>query len=542
MKKIIILLLAVFSMFAYGQQITQIEYFFDTDPGFGQATSLNVTPSEDVEIDQLVDLTGLEPGFHNFNVRVKDEGGDWSPVLSKPFFIDNDFGFSTDIIAAEWFVDIDPGFGEGESMSISTAHEIAFNDFIEAEDLSPGAHLMSIRVKDENNRWSPVLSKPFYIDQNNGLAPKIDYIEYFVDEDPGYGNGIPYTDFTQAAVLSEVFFANMTGINEGQHSFVIRMRNQAELWSQNLTQNFELISCDLNITGNIKDQDGEAVTSGMVVLFQYFGSGSAIGVDTVYLSDGSYHFSSVCPNSEYYIKVLPEENNDFLATYFGNSPYWQDASVITISGGSQNGMDIIVEGFADMEPGTNSLGGHIYNAVMRGEPVKNIDVVLEFDEPIEKDGFEAVASRRSDEYGSWSIDDLPEGNFKIKVEIPGLEMDTTYLVEITSPNTSIMDLDYFIDFNTGIFIDATAILEYDLSKHLSLFPNPNSGNQMWIETDDKQVIIQKITIFKYSGQKVLSNEMNAQSNKMDVSQLSKGFYLVHILTNKGIINKKIIIH
>ena len=542
MKKIIILLLAVFSMLAYGQQITQIEYFFDTDPGLGQATSLSVTPSEDVEIDQLVDLTGLEPGFHDFNVRVKDESGDWSSVLSKPFFIDNDLGFSTDIVAAEWFIDIDPGFGEGESMSISAAHEITIDDFIEAEDLSTGAHLMNIRVKDENNKWSPVLSAPFYIDQNNGLAPKIDYIEYFVDDDPGYGNGIPYTDFTEAAVLSEVFFANMTDIGEGQHNFVIRMRNQTELWSQNLTQNFELISCDLNITGDIKDQSGEPVTAGMVVLFQYFGSGSAIGIDTVFLSDGSYHFSSVCPNSEYYIKVFPEDDNDFLATYFGDSPYWQDALVITTFESSQNGMDIITFGFAEMDPGTNSLGGHIYNAVMRGEPVKNIDIVLEFDEPMEKDGFEAVATDRSDEYGSWSIDDLPEGNFKIKVEIPGLEMDTTYIVEITSPNTSIMDLDYFIDFNTGIFIDHTAIPEYDLSESLSLFPNPNSGNQMWIETDDSQVIIQKITIYQYSGQQVQSSETIHLSNKIDVSQLSKGFYLVHILTNKGMINKKIIIH
>ncbi|MCK5775284.1 MAG: T9SS type A sorting domain-containing protein [Bacteroidales bacterium] len=542
MKKIIILLLAVFSMFAYGQQITQIEYFFDTDPGFGQATSLSVTPSEDVEIDQLVDLTGLEPGFHDFNVRVKDESGDWSSVMSKPFFIDNDFGFSTDIVAAEWFIDIDPGFGEGESISISAAHEIAFNDFIEAEDLSTGAHLMNIRVKDENNKWSPVLSAPFYIDQNNGLAPKIDYIEYFVDDDPGYGNGIPYTDFTEAAVLSEVFFANMLGVTEGQHSFSIRMRNQSQLWSQILVQNFELVDCDLNITGEIKDQSGSTVTSGMVVLFQYFGSGSAIGVDTVYLSDGSYHFSSVCPNSDYYIKVLPEDGNGFLATYYGDSPYWQEAEIVTMAEGSQNGKDIIITDFAEIDLGTNSLGGHIYETVSKGEPVKNIDVVLEFDEPLEKGDFEIVANVRTDLYGEWEINDLPLGDFKIKVEIPGLEMDTTYLVEITVPDTHIHNLDYYIDFNTGIFIDHTAIPEYDLSESLSLFPNPNSGNQMWIETDDSQIVIQKVTIFKYSGQHIQSSEASPQSNKIDVSQLSKGFYLVHILTNKGMINKKIIIH
>ena len=465
MKKLMILILAVFSMFVYGQQITQIEYFFDTDPGYGQGSSIDVTASEAIDIDQLVDITGLQPGIHVFNVRMKDEGGDWSSVLSRPF----------------------------------------------------------------------------YIDQNNGSELMIDYIEYFIDDDPGYGEGIPYTDFNSALMLSEVFFANMSGITEGQHSFFIRMRSETPLWSQTLVQNFELVACDLNITGDITDQSGSAVTTGMVVLFQYFGSGSAIGMDTVYLSDGSYHFSSVCPNSDYYIKVLPDDVDDFLATYYGDSPYWQDAEIISIAEGSQNGKNIIITDFAEMDMGASSLGGHIYYGVTKGEPVKNIEVVLELDDPLDKGNFEAVAYDRTDVYGQWQLDDLPLGNFRIKVEVPGLEMDTTYIVEITAPETHIHNLDYYIDFNTGIFMDYTAIQLVDLSESINLFPNPNTIGQLWIDSQDQQIRIQKITIYRYSGQQISSSDVHMERSSIDVSRLSGGLYLVQILTNKGMIHKKIII-
>lgn len=465
MKNLLILLLAVFTTFAYGQQITQIEYFFDTDPGYGQGNSLSITPSEDIDIDQLVDITALSAGTHVFNVRMKDESGDWSSVLSRPF----------------------------------------------------------------------------YIDQNNGQEPVIDYIEYFVDDDPGYGNGIPYTDFNAALMLDETFLASMTGIAEGQHSFSIRMRSETPLWSQILVQSFELLDCDLNIMGEITDQSGSAVSSGMVVLLQYFGSGSAIGVDTVYLSDGSYHFSSVCPHSDYYVKVLPNEEDAFLATYYGDSPYWQDAELISIDEGSQNGKDIIINDFSEMEAGSSSLGGHIYYLDAKGEPVKNIEVVLELDDPLDKEGFVPVAYDITDVNGQWQIDDLPLADYKIYVEITGLEMDTTYVVEITAPDTHIHHLDYYVDFNTGIFIDYSAVHNVDLAESLRFFPNPNTTGRLWIDAENPDIRIQEIIIYRYSGQAINDIEVRMQGNSMDVSRLSKGFYVVQILTNKGMIIKKLII-
>lgn len=465
MKKLLILLLALVSCFAFSQQITNVEYFFDEDPGYGLGQSISITASEDIEIDEMIDINELAPGMHTLFMRVLNESEEWSPVYSQAFFIDTHYG----------------------------------------------------------------------------VTPEITHVEYFIDTDPGYGNAIPYNDFESTTNLSELFFANMTNVDPGSHNFSIRVKNEINQWSQNLSQNFELINCDLGISGMITNQSESPITTGYVVLFQSFGEGSALGVDTIYLSNGSYEFSSVCPNSNYYIKVFPEYPNDFLATYYGDSPYWQNASLIATSQSSMNNINIITSDFLDIDIGNSSLGGHIYQASSKGEPIKNIDVVLEYDDEMEKGEYFAVAASKSNEIGVWEINDLPSGNFRIKVEVPGLEMDTTYYVEITSPNTNNNNLDYYIDFNTGIFIDHFGIEEIPASSSISIFPNPTHTSSIWLNAENDGIEIQQITIYNYNGQEVKNQTLSGSQNKVELNELSKGFYLVKVQTNKGLVIEKIII-
>ena len=540
MKKILFLLLAVVSCFAYGQNITQAEYFYDLDPGFGQGQAIEITASSTIEVDEMLNINTLDLGFHVLHLRVKDANNEWSSVLSHPFFIDVNQGITYNINILEYFFDDDPGFGEGQGISISAASDVEINDMLNTSELSSGFHVLHMRAKNSMNEWSSVLSTPFYIEKNQSTASEIVYLEYFFDEDPGYNNGIPYANLNQGAIISELFFANMSGLDQGTHTIFLRMKNELELWSQTLSQTFELMNCDLSISGNIIDQNNEAITSGLVVLYQSFGEGSAMGVDTVYLSNGNYQFTTVCPNSQYFIKVLPENNDDFLATYYGNTPYWQQASIISTIQSSIEGINIQTQDFAEMDIGTSRVGGHIYHAEYKGEPVQNIDVVLEFDDDTEKSDFLAVAYDRSDEYGAWEIDKLPTGSYRIKVEIPGLEMDTTYYISITTENTFIDNLNYYVDFNTGIFIEHFGIEELGSNQNLCIYPNP-SINNIWVEVLNPNVIVEDITIYLYSGQKVKFKPHINQSKRINIDGLSKGFYLIKIQTNKGLSVEKVII-
>jgi hypothetical protein len=63
--------------------ITKLEYFFDTDPGFGKGSVMNVAPTTDLNNYVFnVDVTNLADGAHTLYVRTFD---DWSMTSTKTF-------------------------------------------------------------------------------------------------------------------------------------------------------------------------------------------------------------------------------------------------------------------------------------------------------------------------------------------------------------------------------------------------------------------------------------------------------------------------
>ncbi|MBK8280918.1 MAG: hypothetical protein IPK94_12575 [Saprospiraceae bacterium] len=67
--------------------ITRIEYYIDTDPGFGKATSVSVTPSINI-VDKVIAInpTNLAEGVHRFYVRAMNAAGAWGFTNSMLFY------------------------------------------------------------------------------------------------------------------------------------------------------------------------------------------------------------------------------------------------------------------------------------------------------------------------------------------------------------------------------------------------------------------------------------------------------------------------
>ncbi|MCD4747397.1 MAG: hypothetical protein K8R58_13950 [Bacteroidales bacterium] len=148
--------------------IVAMEYFFDNDPGFGNGVSIPVTSDSLIEVVFNADFSGLPDGYHNLLVRVKDENGNWSLV-----YTDEVYKFTPpnptvleqlpNIVAMEYFIDIDPGFGNGTEI-LNTPDSLIVETFVaDISALAVGGHLMFIRVKDENNRWSHSVIEYFCI-------------------------------------------------------------------------------------------------------------------------------------------------------------------------------------------------------------------------------------------------------------------------------------------------------------------------------------------------------------------------------------------
>lgn len=84
MKKLMAIGLGCFccllSLQAYNQSnIIRVEYYIDTDPGFGNATAVSITPGTDLSDIELDVNTGiLTEGVHVLGLRAQDEAGNWS--------------------------------------------------------------------------------------------------------------------------------------------------------------------------------------------------------------------------------------------------------------------------------------------------------------------------------------------------------------------------------------------------------------------------------------------------------------------------------
>ncbi|HOY52540.1 MAG TPA: PKD domain-containing protein, partial [Prolixibacteraceae bacterium] len=64
-----------------------LEYFFDADPGLGNANALEVPEASGVSADLHIPLSGLSPGVHRLFLRARDENGHWSMPASRPVVV-----------------------------------------------------------------------------------------------------------------------------------------------------------------------------------------------------------------------------------------------------------------------------------------------------------------------------------------------------------------------------------------------------------------------------------------------------------------------
>lgn len=146
------------------QNITKLEYFIDTDPGFGQAINVPVSANSSVTQNLTIPLAANLPlGFHKFFIRGKDASGKWSVVYQQNFFKTEILPTPPNIVKMEYFVDTDPGFGSATDFPMTTGQTLNLENinFTLPSGLLEGEHVLYVRVKDANGKWSMVSSPKF---------------------------------------------------------------------------------------------------------------------------------------------------------------------------------------------------------------------------------------------------------------------------------------------------------------------------------------------------------------------------------------------
>ena len=137
------------------EAVAAAEYFFDTDPGFGQGTPIAITAGQEVTVDGLgLSVNALSPGSHLLGVRYRGTNG-WSVTYLTPVFVPVGDGCS--ITTAEYFWNEDPGFDKGTPITLTPGEEVSVEDFGIPSFSVNGDAVLGIRYRGPQG-WSPTVS------------------------------------------------------------------------------------------------------------------------------------------------------------------------------------------------------------------------------------------------------------------------------------------------------------------------------------------------------------------------------------------------
>ena len=147
------------SAFPSGQDI--IAYRYRVDDGSTISGSETLNPGAPLITESFtVPVTGLSEGFHSFYIETQVADGTWSLYDRQIFYVNNLSNTPANIVAAEYFIDQDPGFGMGTSFDPSIIPFLAVTDM----NIAEGDHLFCIRVQNMESTWSLYSCAVFNVD------------------------------------------------------------------------------------------------------------------------------------------------------------------------------------------------------------------------------------------------------------------------------------------------------------------------------------------------------------------------------------------
>ncbi len=136
-------------------EIVAYEYWIDND--YTNAVMVSTPLQQQFNINELMSMSALNNGVHNFAIRFKDNAGLWSSVASH-FFYKTPEQIVTQNSITEYRYWFDNDFNNALNISLTPDQQINLIDNLDLTQVPKGIYEINFQFKDKLGKWSVVLT------------------------------------------------------------------------------------------------------------------------------------------------------------------------------------------------------------------------------------------------------------------------------------------------------------------------------------------------------------------------------------------------
>ncbi|WP_425076937.1 T9SS type A sorting domain-containing protein [Psychroserpens sp. S379A] len=483
MKRLIYItfILASYLMSAQSD-ISELEYYFNTDPGVGNGTSIAIDPNVEL-LDQNFNIptAGLPSGNHKLFVRAVKDDGSVGYYYSQSFSIRNANATfnSANIDGFEYYFNTDPGIGNGTQLSVTEAEDVNQSFNISTTSLGAGNHKLFIRTINSDGTYSTYDNVTFSIMHAPAVfnTSNITAAEYYLNTDPGVGNAVNIA-ISNGELLNENLAFITNTLTQGSYRAFLRVKNADDVWSMYDRVSFSVVpladinTADINSIEYFFDNDPGVGMGSQINLTDTEIVNQNLAIPTTGLTTGSHRLFVRVGNTN--------------GTY---SLYTHTVIAVKTPAFFNNASIVAAEYFIDTDPGL----GNGTQIAASGDGIDENLIISTSGSMAQGDHYVYIRVQNTD--GSWSL--YERAHFEVSSTL-GLETETL--------------------------------------NEISMFPNPTHDN-IHLKLPES-VILETVQLIDLNGKVVFYTQ--EQLHKIDLSKLSNGVYLLQLKTNVGEISKRII--
>ncbi len=313
------------------------------------------------------------------------------------------------------------------------------------------------------------------------------------------------------------------------------------------TLNVDYISpMTANLVGIVRA--GETLLPHGIAILYKFVDENYKAIDYTVFEDGIYTFDSLPKDVFYLTHIIPYFNLEeiyfpkYTPTYFNNSVYWQDCSLInlyndTIYSTSLNSYNEIylnngvIEGAITYED-TLGYEEEIFQRDWFSDDNFNEGFAANIVVLLKNEAHEILDFRLTKSDGSYRFDNLEYGGYYLSAEKPGLFSDEIF-VEL-SEVVAVLPGNNFCLTQSGF----NGISDFERYSEENIFPNP-AHNEFFINCEKPGCVIR---ITDTQARLINSTALFVGLNKIDISNYKSGIYYITIVNNLETSVKKLVVN